>query len=105
MEILRHATVGGDVGFCLDLYWAALADADMGPFVDTWASRSGYYHFHDGVLGDPARFEESVDLGDGSVDLRTAFSRIRPPATYTWWRSASARQPTTGERVSRMWPS
>jgi len=82
LEILREA-LDDTVGFCLDLYWAALAGADLGRLTDAWSDRCDYYHFHDGVLGGPARFTESVDLGEGSVDLQAAFVRIpSDPDTY-----------------------
>ncbi|MFG1995332.1 sugar phosphate isomerase/epimerase family protein [Actinoplanes sp. NPDC048988] len=81
-QILRDE-LGDSTGFCLDLYWAALAGADLGPLVSFWSDRCSYYHFHDGIIGDPARFTDSVDLGQGSVDLLAAFARIPPgPDTY-----------------------
>jgi sugar phosphate isomerase/epimerase len=71
LEILRDE-LGDTVGLCFDLHRAS--PADVAPVIGAWSDRCDYYHLQDRVLG-----AEAVDLGRGSINLRSAFARI-PPA-------------------------
>jgi sugar phosphate isomerase/epimerase len=77
-EALAERLPADEVGFVIDLHWAAVA----GTLLRTIAAigpRCDYYHLKDGSLTEPKN-GRSYDLGSGEVDIPAAWqvARIRP---------------------------
>ena len=67
IDILEQQTLPSLVYFNIDVYWAMMGGEDPATLIHRLADRSGYYHFKDG------RGERNVPLGQGTVDLPSAF--------------------------------
>ncbi|MER5950226.1 sugar phosphate isomerase/epimerase [Streptomyces sp. NPDC001904] len=66
-EILAAETDEKEVGFVVDLHWAAVA-GDTARMLKATAGRCDYLHIKDGLTADPQN-PRSFDLGTGEVDL------------------------------------
>ncbi|WNE93866.1 hypothetical protein PS467_00145 [Streptomyces luomodiensis] len=66
-EILAQETGEQEVGFVVDLHWAAVA-GDTARMLKATAGRCDYLHIKDGLTADP-QAPHSFDLGTGEVDL------------------------------------
>ncbi|WP_335980363.1 sugar phosphate isomerase/epimerase family protein [Streptomyces sp. CA2R106] len=67
LEILADRTQPAELGFVVDLHWAAVA-GDTDRIVRATAGRCDYLHIKDGLVDDPEA-PHSFDLGTGEVDL------------------------------------
>lgn len=72
-----------DVGFVIDLYWAAVAGTPPGDAVARVGERCRYLHIKDGRV--PASADgESVPLGAGDVDLAGGWAAVRERRPDAW---------------------
>jgi sugar phosphate isomerase/epimerase len=73
LEILVENTSAADIGYVVDIHWAAVG-GDMLRTIRAVAGRCDYYHVKDGSLADP---DNSCPLGAGEVDLDGAWHQAR----------------------------
>lgn len=74
IEALAERLAPEDLGFVLDLHWAAVAGT-LTRTLEAVGARCDYYHFKDGSLTEPKN-GRSYDLGEGEVDLPGAWQLI-----------------------------
>ncbi|KAK1184389.1 sugar phosphate isomerase/epimerase [Streptomyces sp. NBS 14/10] len=79
LEILVEHTTCEELGYVIDLHWAAVG-GDVARTIRTTADRCDYYHIKDGSITDPEE-PHSYDLGSGEVDLNGAWKEIRSTGT------------------------
>lgn len=79
-EALAERLPAGEVGFVIDLHWAAVAGT-LSRTIEAVGARCDYYHFKDGSIAEPKN-GRSYDLGSGEVDIKGAWqlARTRPVA-------------------------
>ena len=75
LDILTEKTDPDELGFVIDVHWAAVG-GDMTRTIRTTAGRCDYYHIKDGSLDNPEE-PRSYDLGTGQVDLPLAVREMR----------------------------
>jgi len=77
-EALAGLLPAGEVGFAIDLHWAAAAGTLIRT-IQAVGARCDYYHLKDGSLTEPKN-GQSYDLGSGEVDIEGAWqlARTRP---------------------------
>ncbi|MEU4160900.1 sugar phosphate isomerase/epimerase [Actinoplanes sp. NPDC026670] len=81
LEILCAETTPDELGFVVDLHWAAVAGA-LDRTLEATAGRCDYLHIKDGLIDDP-QAPHSFDLGTGEVDLVRGWSTARSTGTIT----------------------
>jgi sugar phosphate isomerase/epimerase len=75
LEIVAEQLTADEIGFLVDLHWAAVG-GDTRRTIETTSGRCDYYHVKDGLIDDPEN-PRSFDLGTGEVDLAGAWDLIR----------------------------
>jgi sugar phosphate isomerase/epimerase len=86
MTILSEETNSDHVKFCTDVYWVSCGGDNPTEFIQKHASRGVYFHLKDGHYDPVAQKPENfLELGNGQVDLKSAYAAIKSLSPAPEW--------------------